>query len=151
VRYVKGIIIVIALAFAGEAWGLSCSATTSPVNFGGYDTSLSSPLDGAGSLTVTCDTVLTYTATFTSGLYSGGAFNPRKMQISAGADTVNYNLYRDSGRTQIWGDGTGSTFSVSGTSVISSGVVSTIYGRIPAHQNARVGAYGDSITVTVLY
>jgi spore coat protein U-like protein len=26
-----------------------------------------------------------------------------------------------------------------------------VYGRIPARQNARVGSYGDSITVTITF
>jgi len=61
-----------------------------------------------------------------------------------------YNLYLDSTRLTIWGDGTGGTGTFSGMGT-GSDVGTTVYGRIPAGQNVAVGTYSDLITVTVTF
>jgi len=67
--------------------------------------------------------------------------------------------FRDRGWTTIYiwthrslclGDGTGGSTRYSPVfSPLSSPVTVTIYGRIPARQNVRVGSYTDSITATI--
>ncbi len=63
---------------------------------------------------------------------------------------LTYNLYRNAGRTNIWGDGTG------GTSVYTranppndSNVNLTIYGRIPAQQDVSAGNYSDTVSAVI--
>ncbi len=69
--------------------------------------------------------------------------------MAKGADRLNYNLYTNSSHTIVWGDGTGVTVTVSGNAATAS---HTVYGRIAGSQNAaRLGAYTDSITVTVTF
>jgi len=48
----------------------------------------------------------------------------------------------------VWGDGTSGTVTLSG---VGTGITAntTVYGRIPARQNVRVGHYVDNIVVTV--
>src|SRR6266487_1298814 len=53
-------------------------------------------------------------------------FIPRKM-VNAGT-LLNYNLYTDAARTTVWGDGTGGTVTVSGSS--NGSTTHTVYGRI---------------------
>ena len=71
---------------------------------------------------------------------------PRKM--TSGANILNYNLYTNAARTTVRGDGSGgtSTQATNGTNV-----TRTVYGRIPALQNAFVGSYSDAIIVTIVY
>jgi spore coat protein U-like protein len=71
--------------------------------------------------------------------------------MSNGASNLTYQLYSDAARTMIWGDGTAGTVTVS-AHVASNGTQNnTVYGRIPALQGVRPGAYTDTITVTVTY
>jgi len=90
------------------------------------------------------------TIAITSGL---GSFSARKM--TAGSDSLTYNLYKDSTCTQVWGDGTGSTFTVSDSVTLTSTSVTTnyvVYSRIAAAQRgAKVNAYSDNLLVTVTY
>ncbi len=141
----------------------TCFLTTYPMDFGPYDPMANAPLDINGQVGVDCrpppwanpaDEVV-YTITLDSGLHSSGTFFPRKMQSGTDGGLMSYNLYIDSARTQVWGDGTESTYVIEG---IGEGekheFVSTltIYGRIPAQQTSLTpGLYSDVITVTVMF
>jgi spore coat protein U-like protein len=67
--------------------------------------------------------------------------------MSAG-NLLSYNLYLDPTRLTIWGDGSAGTGTVNSTGITGS---STVYGRIPARQNAVVGMYADVVIVTVTF
>jgi len=73
----------------------------------------------------------------------------------AGADTLTYNLYRDSGCSQVWGDGTAGTSTVSDSVTLISTSVTTnyvVYSRIAAAQRvAKVNAYSDNLLVSITY
>jgi spore coat protein U-like protein len=161
-----GLAALAALAFLGAASGapalscLSATVTATGPAFGTYN-----PLNVAntwsnGSVQVTCyiSTAINATVSASVALNAGssGSFTPRTLQ--AGGHALNYNLYADSAYTQVWGDGTGSTVTVtdSFTFVLLGGLVqsvtSTVYGQIPAQQLAVYpGNYTDTITVTVNY
>ncbi len=56
----------------------------------------------------------------------------------------------------MWGDGTGGSQLVSGAQKLSNGNPQrtssfTVYGQVPAQQNAAVGSYAESLLVTVNY
>ena len=112
------------------------------------DPLVSSPLDTTGDINVTCDNGTSFTIKLNPGQNSGGSFQPRSMIAPGNDKKLNYNLYKDSTRIQIWGDGTGSTYTQSG---IGTGAMQkiTVFGRIPARQNVSVGSYSDMVTVTV--
>jgi spore coat protein U-like protein len=69
------------------------------------------------------------------------------MQGPAGL--VSYELYRNSARTQRWGN------TLNSDTVIGSGTGGTqnltVYGRVPAQTTPSAGTYNDTITVTVTY
>ncbi|RDS79325.1 SCPU domain-containing protein [Dyella monticola] len=125
------------------AQSTTCSATTTGVSFGTYDPFASAPLDSTGSVSVTCSASTSYIVALSAGQ---GSFASRTM--SSGAHLLAYNLYTDTLRTTVWGDGSGSTTTVPGSGTSAS---YTVYGRVPALQNAYVGAYSDSIIVTVSF
>lgn len=63
-------------------------------------------------------------------------------------DFLDYELYEDAARTDIWDN----TLDVQGTGDGSAaGVSHTVYGRIPALQNISADGYTDTITVTLTY
>jgi spore coat protein U-like protein len=68
-----------------------------------------------------------------------------------GSLRLGYNLYLDALRSSIWGNGTSGTDHLSTTVPANGSVNVTIYGRISAKQDARIGAYSDTITVTATF
>jgi len=69
--------------------------------------------------------------------------------MTFGSNLLSYSLYEDSGHTTVWGQTIG-TNTVTGTGT-GLPVTQTVYGQIPAQQAMPVGAYTDTITVTVTY
>jgi spore coat protein U-like protein len=137
--------------FTVDGSAFVCNVTSTPVNFSTYDVFSPIPSDSAGSLTITCNNPdkKPFPVTITISTGNAGIFTPRKMSQTAGPDRMNYNLFIDPSRTAIWGDGTGSTSTV--TEIVTRDITlnETIYGRVQAQQNLRVGTYSDTLTVTV--
>jgi len=104
------------------------------------------PQDTTGTVTYNCTGAMPTPTSITIQLNQGNAssYNPR--QLRSGPDSLNYNLYLDAAGQFIWGDTTGGTSAY--TSTVLNGNV-TIYGRIPARQNVKVGTYTDTIVVTI--
>ena len=140
---------------------LDCTIAATGVSFGVYDPSASAPSLSTGSVAVTCfytgpggaDST-NYSVTLSTG--SSGTYAPR--QLSAGTSSLNYNLFRDSGRSQIWGNGTAGTSIVTGSIKVGPGAGNNtrtanhpVYGRIPAQQDPDTGNYGDTIVVTLTF
>lgn len=131
----------------------TCTVSATTVAFGSYNPFNASNTDSTGTISVACSglgVLVNYTIKLSTG--GSGSYSPRRM--SSGGNTLNYNLYTTSGRTTTWGDGTGGTGTISDGYTLSIGTTTrpyTVYGRVPALQNVRSGAYTDTITVTVDY
>lgn len=145
--------------------GVSCTVSTSGVAFGNYDPTSAAPVSVIGSLGFTC-TVLGLgvgtTGTITLSTGASGSFTNRMMTY--GGQSLLYNLYADINHTQVFGDGTGSTYEYSfcylGGSAKSctgggnqSGTVYSVplYGLLPPAQNVAAGTYSDSIIATITF
>jgi spore coat protein U-like protein len=132
------------------------SATSMP--FGAYDVLSSISNDSQVDVTVTCDRSggpqnTTMSLRVGQGLY-GTSVNARRMGLAGGGDFLDYGLYRDAGRSSVWGttdavDTMQRSVTVPNNS--SASTTFTIYGRIPALQNATVGSYFDSVDLTLIY
>ena len=143
-----------AAAVSGSAWGMSCSVGATGVNFGVYNPLSGTPDAATGTVTVTCDVLVGLLASWTVALNTGnsGSFVPRLL--GSGSSHLTYNLYTSAAYSSIWGDGSGTTTLVSDqrTLIVGSNISSyTVYGRIPAGQDAAAGTYLDAIVVTVDY
>ena len=148
-KYIKILIAcTLFLIISRAGWAATCNVTTIPFNFGNYDTLASFPLDATGNINITCDSNAPFIVRLDPGINSGGSFSPRRMQLPEGTWTLGYNLYRNTTRTEIWGDGINNTFSTTGTGS-GSATVLTVYGRIPPRQRVPVGNYVDTVTVVV--
>ena len=127
----------------------ACNVSATTLNFGAYNPAGASALTGTSTVSVYCTNGSPYTTALNVGT-GGGTFAARTLQ--SGSDTLNFNLYRDTAYTQIWGDGSASTYTVAGTG---SGLLTantiTVYGQIPISQDKPVGTYTSTITVTVSY
>jgi spore coat protein U-like protein len=142
---------LLVLLAAIPARALTCTAvSTTSVAFGAYDGRAGGPVDGQGGVDVTCDASVAFDIALNPGLHSS-TFAPRRMGHATKSYLLDYNLFLDPARTQVWGDGTNATFTQSGHG---NGAAQnyTIYGRIPGLQTGvGVGDYSDSVTVTVTY
>ena len=143
------------LATPGAQAALVCTVSTSGVAFGAFNPLAGQSADSTGTISVTCIglplSTTSYTITIASGL---GSFAARKMV--SGSDNLTYNLYRNSGFTQVWGDGSGTTFTVTDSVTIPLSLSITtnyvVYSRIASGQNtAKAQSYTDSALVTVTY
>ncbi|HEX8216858.1 MAG TPA: spore coat U domain-containing protein [Allosphingosinicella sp.] len=127
----------------------NCSVVANPVDFGDIDTLDSTAVLGSGSVDVTCTNGTGWTATADIGGGSGATFASRRLTF--GGNTLNYTLYRDAARSQVWGDGTNSTFTVTGSGSGSQQSFN-VYGRLPGGQSsAPAGLYTDTVNVTITY
>jgi spore coat protein U-like protein len=121
----------------------SCTLSTSGIAFGGYDPFVSHDVDSVANISVTCDQTTSYSISLSTG---SGTYDQRIM--TSGLHQLLYNLYTDATLSTVWGDGTGHSATVSDTQLVAT---HTVYGRIPARQNAHVGAYGDTIVITLTF
>lgn len=134
---------------ATSAWAQapSCTISVTSVAFGSYNVFTTTADDSTGTITFRCNsTAANISIALSDG--SSSTFSPRTLR--KGTEVLNYNLYRNAARTNIWGDGTG------GTSVYTnanppnnSNVNLTIYGRIPAQQDVSAGNYTDTVSAVI--
>jgi spore coat protein U-like protein len=135
---------------------VNCLVSANPVNFGTYNPLSGSARDSTGRVSVSCTnsppggTVnMTYRVRLSAG--SAASFAPR--QLGSGPYRLNYNLYSNNGRTNVWGDGTSGTATVTGSFNLQVNRTRsrnhTVYGRIPALQDPAAGSYTDNIVVTL--
>lgn len=139
------------LAAPASALAASCTVTATALSFGIYKPISGSYKNSSGTINVKCTSFTgTMTIALSAGLNSGGNFSNRRM--NAGGNYLGYQLYTNSARTMVWGDGTGGTSVVSKTCSGSCTRTPTVYGQIPASQTTAVpGVYSDTTTVTVTY
>ena len=123
----------------------NCTISTTSVAFGSYDVFSATPRDANGTVQIDCTPRENIQVTLSSG--SSSVFNPRTLR--SGSNILNYNLFRNAARTQIWGDGSAGTSTSSANNVRTTTL--TVYGRVPAAQDAAVGNYADTIVATVIF
>jgi spore coat protein U-like protein len=73
--------------------------------------------------------------------------NTRRMAGSLGA-YLTYNVYRDPGHTQPWGDSESDRFDA-GVAPSREPRQFIVYGRVPGSQDVPEGAFRDTVLVTV--
>ena len=154
IKYGLRIAIFLTAAVASLNAAVACTVTTAGSPFGTFNAIDNLERDTLAALEINCTGTPGDTASYTIVLSTGmGSFSNR--QLRSGASLLRYNLYSDSARTQVWGDGSDGSTTVSDSLPLttSSAIRSyTIYGRIPnGQQMAEVGSYFDTITVIVTY
>ena len=128
----------------------NCTVSTGSVAFGNVDVTTGAAVDGTGTISVTCTNGTAWSAAADAGAGTGATLSTRKM--ANGENLLDYALYADSARTEIWGDAAdASTVKIIGTGVGTAETL-TVYGSILAGQvSLPAGAYTDTVTVTVSY
>jgi spore coat protein U-like protein len=135
----------------GQTWTAtvtsSCFASATSIGFGSSGL-LNSIIDASGTVFIQCTNTTPYKIALNYGQGTGAGGGVRKMNGPSSA-TVNYNLYKDAARSQLWGDSLGSnTQDSTGTGLNQN---FTVYARLPVQPTPAPGNYSDLITVTVNY
>jgi spore coat protein U-like protein len=153
-RVILSLAVMLLVTAGAQAGTAVCTVSTSGVAFGSFNPLAGQSADTAGTISVTCTGTAGDSASYTITINSGlGSFGTRKMV--SGADSLTYNLYKDSGCTQVWGDGTGSTSAVTGSITLTSSSATNnhlVYSRVASGQNtAKAHTYSDNLVVTITY
>lgn len=127
----------------------TCTLSPKPVPdlaFGNVPGLITANVDRTTTIGMLCTGRTAWQIGLGNGLNANG--NIRRMR-NAGGQFVTYELHRNSGYNSRWGN-TLNTDTLSGTGT---GVSQpqTVFGRVPAPQTPNVGAYSDTVTVTVTY
>lgn len=131
----------------------TCTVSANPLSFGMYQ-----PGQGSMSASTTFAVRCTRGAPFSIALNAGtGGGSVARRMMSMGASRLQYNLYTTAAHTTVWGDGTLSSATVSGTGrglMSGAAITQTVYGQVPdspANVDLAPGLYTDTVTVTVSY
>jgi len=123
-----------------------CTLEALPLIFN-VPTPTNANVDSSTSVTVTCTPNIAFTLDIDTGLYGNG-INRRVYNATANA-YINYDVYKDPPRSQVWG--TGGAKNVSGNSGVTGIVVVPVYGRLASSAKLKAGNYNDTLTVTISF
>ena len=156
--------LVVSLLTVGPAWAV-CSVSSTGMSFGAYQPLLfsgkltSADVLSTGTIAITCSAVLTlgsYTLALgpnTVGM--GDGISTRYMANSSGGANMMFNIYTDSNRSLVWGNGNLGSLISGSLPIITIGSQTqnvTVYGKIPAGQNnLKAGSYSGSMRMTLTY
>ena len=108
--------------------------------------SLAGNRDQTSTISLRCPNNTEYQVALNYGNYSTGGTNRR--MLGPGGNYINYQLYRNAARTQVWGNSTSNDVEGDGNNAIQT---LTVYGRVPAQAVGSAGTYSDTVTITLTY
>jgi spore coat protein U-like protein len=127
-----------------------CTIAAQPLAFGDYDpvsANATAALDAQTTLSVACTKGTAVTIAMDNGSNAQG----RTRRMTGGPATfLQYEVYRDSSRTQRWGDGAFEQLD-GGTAPSRDPRQFIVYGRVTGSQDVTQGTYQDTILVTVQF
>lgn len=128
----------------------ACTISTNSVLSFGVLPSFPSFSNASGDVTVNCAPGTAWTVTLNRGAAPVGT---TRAMLLGGVSVVNYELYKDAGLTQVWGDnGFAATYPF-GTGVVGNAAgmpqTTVIFGRAQAIASAPPGNYTDIVVATV--
>ncbi len=147
--------ILIGLASPASA-AAGCTVSASPAAFGTYNVFSGVATDTTSTIQTVCSALVAIGISYTLTLSIGGGTDFAHRTMAGGSSSLVYQLYTNSGRSAVWGDGTGGTSTVTDGYLLSAvtPVIRnyTVYGRIPMSQTSLTpGPYSDSVLVTLTY
>ncbi len=133
----------------------NCTITTTAVDFGNYDpivANASAALDApaGGKITLVCSSGASAKVTLSQGANpdTGSTAAAPARRLKHGTDYLQYTLYSDAGKQDVWGDTAGTGLAHTGTGAQAD---LDVYGTVPGGQNVPVGTYTDTVLATVTF
>jgi spore coat protein U-like protein len=123
----------------------TCTIAANAIAFGNYDpvgANGTAPADQTGTVTIRCTRGTSWSVELGAGDNFSGS---RRMRLGATGDYLAYELYSDPSRSVVWDGASPQT----GVAASRSPLALTVYGRVPAGQDAVEGAYLDAVAATV--
>ena len=154
----NGVAVLATLLLAAQAAAQTCTPTISDLDFGAVSALAGSTVDATATVTVSCNGGNSDSAVCVHlGIGNAGGFAGGTRQLQAGAQAIDFDLYADPSRSDVWRTvgGTGAAQGTYTLIVPRFGTASqTIYGRLTMG-TATPGAYASTFTsgvdVRVLY
>lgn len=135
-----------------------CLVLTSPMSFGLYDTISPVHNDSTATVTVSCTPGLgsPLTTPYTLTVAGTGGAGDSVRSIAAGSHRLYYQVYKDAGRSLVWGNGSSSGPGMAGSVTSAATLVPglqthTAYTRLPARQAVPAAIYLGTLLVTIDY
>ncbi|HBP32090.1 MAG TPA: hypothetical protein DD666_22105 [Advenella kashmirensis] len=125
----------------------ACKINAQPLNFGSQPSNFSVNVMSTSTIASTCTKGTPYQIGLNNGLYAVG--NQRRMKAGDG-QFINYELYKDSARSQRWGAALNTAETLAG---VATGATqnASVYGKVVPQTGLRAANYKDTITVTITY
>lgn len=127
----------------------ACAVASTTLAFGVIDPAVGTTGRPSVGVNVTC----TQGTSFSVGLGDGlnATAGQRRLRGASGTHYINYELYRDSGGTQRFGDSV-TTQRLSGLSGLGATANSvSVYGGVAPGQSAPADSYSDTVPITIYY
>lgn len=126
----------------------NCRVTISPLVFGAYDPlgpNRAAPLDSSADMLISCTRATRASVVLDAGRNGAGG-SARTRALRGGDQNLAYEIFRDSARTAVWGEGADALEFLAPSSEPQK---VTVYGRIAPAQEVTAGVYADVVTATV--
>jgi spore coat protein U-like protein len=152
-RRLAAMLAIACAALPGAASAVSCTVSTTAVNFGVYNPLLKTPLSTTGGIDAACTcTVIDCIAfAYRIEVSAGQSGTTADRAMRSGNASLRYNLYSDAGYGAIWGTGSAGYSVLYLIALFGSKQTSTVYARMPAGQMVPPGSYADAPVVTIFY
>lgn len=138
-------------AFPQAAFAQSCTTTVTAVSFGNADVTAATPTDTTAELKVSCSGYAAGTTLLACpalGTGSGGVVAGRRaMPRLSGSATLDFELYSDGGRAQVWGSANVPPQTIVINTSGSGEATATIFARVFGGQSTvPVGSYSSTFS-----
>jgi len=110
---------------------------------------LSKQLTQEGAVTADCSEGTLFAIGINDGLNSKLADGHRAMKIKGGDDLILYDLYKDSARTERWGNDWGNDTALQRGAGSAQGQDFPVYAAVPPQEGKPAGDYADTVVVQV--
>lgn len=138
----KKILCFLLLLFCFKGSFAACSISIESLNFGTYNPVQKGDNLSSANLSINCLPHIYYVIYSNSG--SSGNLSDRQMKGgNKNTELLHYNIYTNTNRTAIFGDGTNGTNYITG--ILLNTV--TLFAKIPQLQNISAGTYTDILTL----
>jgi spore coat protein U-like protein len=135
---------------------ISCTASMTNINFGSVNVLSGAAVNTTGTETITCSGAAANTTyRFCSNIKSGPDISGTQRRMASGSNFLNFDLYKDSARTQEWGNytaglfggGSQNDFTSNGSGNISATI--TVYAKLDgSQQTAPPGSYSETMSAS---
>jgi spore coat protein U domain-containing protein, fimbrial subunit CupE1/2/3/6 len=126
----------------------NCRLTVPPLSFGTYDPLDTNSVQPADASTIVIVSCTRNTSAFVALDFGRNAVsNGDRAMSGPGSEHLEYQIYRDAARSQVWANGADAVRFFSHG--ISTPEQITVFGRILPRQEVEPGAYIDVLTATV--